>query len=335
MKKLAIVIFAVTVCMGLSLTAHAQNELYEVSEPAAANEQQVAQPATATERQLTDEELLNAQRMEDAANKLRLADGAAGKGTIDDIAAYWTKNGWPDNISFACHVGGETLPYNPDADNLPNAETVIAWWEIGIINANEAARQEILALMSPECRVTFRDCTWSYKQREAAFNEITASRDDIVRDAMMSLNTEVVVVEIGDGYEKEYAKKFIDQYGAFVVVTNDAAAANDAAPAEGMVPELGGVLEMGGELDKGGAANNPFGAWFWVICLVFLTGIAMLAYFNRARLVPALQTANGSVVTGGVRISRRQTEAAVKDSALSPPGDAFKSIMERVDDPQE
>jgi len=38
-----------------------------------------------------------------------------------------------------------------------------------------------------------------------------------------------------------------------------------------------------------------------------------------------------NAVTGSARISRKQTEAAVKNSALSPPGDAFKFLMERVD----
>ena len=313
MKKLSIIIMAIMLCAGLSMAANAQNELYEVSVP----DGQAVTVAIEAPMGLIEKE----------APVPNLADGQPGTGEIADIAAYWAKNGWPDNISFAYLAGGESPPYNPDAGGAPPAAT--AWWEIGMVNANEAARQEILALMSPDCRVTFWDCTWSYKQREAAFNEIYAMRDDIVRNALMSLNSEVVFVEIADGYEKEYAKKFIDQYGAFIVITNDAAAAQDAAPA------LGGTPELAGGLDKGGTANHPLGTWFWAICLVFLAAVAMLVYFNRARLVPALQTANGNVVTGGARVSRKQTEAAVKNSALSPPGDAFRGIMERVDEPQE
>ena len=304
MKKLVIAIFAVLVCMSLSLTGYAQNEFYEVS-----------QPAVGIVPYYIDEE----------APAPSLADGQAGTGEIADIAAYWAKNGWPDNISFAYLAGGETLLHDPGADGLPNAVT---WWEIGMVNADEAARREVLALMSPECRVTFWDCTWSYKQREAAFNEIYASRNDIVRDALMALNSEVVLVEIADGYEKEYARKFIDQYGAFVVVTNDVAAANDAQPAKGGSLD---TRELGGGLDMGGAASNPLGAWFWAVCLILVAGAALLVYWNRARLIPALQTANGNVVTGSARISRKQAEAAVKSSVFSPPGDAFKSIMERVD----
>jgi len=329
MKKLVIVIFAVVLCAGLSLTAYAQNERYEVSQP--------AQPAVgvaqygedpgvpATTFSVTLEAPVGF--IDEEAPVPSLADGQAGTGEIADIAAYWAKNGWPDNISFAYLAGGETLLHDPGADGLPNAVT---WWEIGIVNADEAARQEILALMSPECRVTFWDCTWSYKQREAAFNEIYASRNDIVRDAVMALNSEVVVVEIADGYEKEYAKRFSDQYGAFVVVTNEIPVLGEAigSPADGM------ALEMGRDC-MGGTVNNPFGAWFWAVCLMLIAGAALLVFQNRARLIPALQTANGNVITGGARISRRQAEAAVKDSAFSPPGDAFKSIMERVDDSRE
>ncbi|MCL2298904.1 MAG: hypothetical protein FWC27_02005 [Firmicutes bacterium] len=326
MKKLSIIIMAIMLCAGMSMAAHAQNELYEVSQPAVGIEPYAEDPGIpGTAVTVAIEAPIGL--IEKEAPVPNLADGRPGTGEIADIAAYWAKNGWPDNISFAYLAGGEMPPYNPDTDSAPPA--AISWWEIGMVNADEAARQEILALMSSDCRVTFWDCTWSYKQREAAFNEIYASRDDIIRNALMSLNSEVVFVEIADGYEKEYAKKFIDQYGAFIVITNDAAAAQDAAPA------LGGILELGGDLDKGGTANHPLGTWFWAVCLIAIAGIAMLAYFNRARLVPAMQTANGNVVTGSMRVSRKQAEAAVKSSAVSPPGDSFKSIMERVDDPQE
>ena len=61
----------------------------------------------------------------------------------------------------------------------------------------------------------------------------------------------------------------------------------------------------------------------------------LVVYFNRARLVPALQTAHGNVVTGGAQVGRKQTEEAVKNSALSPPEGLFGSIMERVEGQRE
>jgi hypothetical protein len=62
-----------------------------------------------------------------------------------------------------------------------------------------------------------------------------------------------------------------------------------------------------------------------------LCGAIVALYFNRARLIPAMQTNTGSVVTGNVPVNRKQTIAAIKNSALTPPDEVFKSIMERVD----
>jgi hypothetical protein len=198
-----------------------------------------------------------------------------------------------------------------------NDGTSAAYWEIGIVNADEASKQEIIDLLSPSCRITFRDCTFSYKQREAAFNEIYASRNDIVRDVQMQQNSEVILVEIADGYEKEYARKYVEQYGWFVGVTNDLnAAVNDAV--------------AGGGFDKGVDKKNPFGVWFLPMCVIFLVGTATVVFFNRTRLIPAMQTNNGNVVTGNVTISTKQTVAAIKHSALTPSDDVFKNIMEKV-----
>lgn len=70
-------------------------------------------------------------------------------------------------ISYAGDAGGEIL----------DVDTIISYWEIGVIDANEAIKQEILYLLAPTCFVTFKDCTYSYAQRIAAFDGITALND--------------------------------------------------------------------------------------------------------------------------------------------------------------
>ena len=110
---------------------------------------------------------------------------------------------------------------------------------------------------------------------------------------------------------------YVEQYGWFVGVTNDLnAAVNDAVE--------------GGGYSKGVDKNNPFGIWFFPICLVLLIGTATVIYFNRTRLIPAMQTNNGNVVTGNGPISTKQTIAAIKNSALTPSDDVFKNIVEKV-----
>jgi len=240
----------------------------------------------------------------------RLSDGKAGNGTIDAPDKYWEMNGYPDNISFAFEAGGEMLEDG----------TSVAYWEIGIINADEASKQEILDLLSPDCLVTFRDCRYSYNQRKAAYNEIYASRNDIVRDVLMVRNSQDVLVEIADGYEKEYARKFIEKYGAFISVTNDISAANDALTGEGF--------------DMGGNTKNGFNLWVLTFGGVLILGMAAILFSNRIRFVPAMQTANGNVVTGNPTVSRKQTITAIKNSAITPSDNVYTSIMEKIEKSQ-
>jgi len=295
MKKVAFVL-VIIMLVGMSMTTYAQGEpeadVFATDRPTPVEN---ADPITDANISFTED-----------VNIHRLSDGETGSGTIDTPDKYWATNGYPDNISFAYEAGGEMLENG----------TSVAYWEIGIVNADEASKNEILDLLSPNCLITFRDCTYSYKQREAAFNEIYTSRDAIVRDVQMLLNSEVVFVEIADGYEKEYARKYVEQYGAFVVVTNDIAAADDAIAAGG--------------LDNGG--NNPFGFWFFPICLFLLVGMVTVIFFNRNRFIPVMQTNNGNVITGSTPISRKQTVSAIKNSAITPSNDVFNSIVKRVDD---
>lgn len=287
MKKLSFIL-VVFLCVCLSIPVYAQGES-DINRPTSA-------PVEISEQ---------AVEVDDQGGVPRLADGAVGRGTVEAPDKYWAQNGYPNNISFAYEAGGEMLD-----DGIS-----ISYWEIGVVNADEAAKQEIADLLSQNCRITFRDCTVSYAQREAVYNEIYTSRNDIVRDVLMLRNSEVIMVEIADGYEKEYAQKYIEQYGVFVVVTNDVAAADDA-------------MAVGG-LDRGNA-NNPFGMW-WLICFIFIIGAASIVFINRTRLIPAMQTNTGDIVTRNTPISRKQTVAAIKSSALTPSEDVFSSITDRIE----
>ena len=275
-------------------------------------EELLALQRNADEIDMSDEELMAAQRLidGDTANELRLDEGVAGRGTVDNPADFWVMNGYPDNISFAYEAGGEILENGAS----------IAYWEIGIVNGSEADKQEILGLISPNCLVTFKDCSFSYNQRLMAYNEISAGLDEIVRQVVMALNSETVVVEIADGYEKDYAQKYIEVYGAFVTVTNSIPSNANATAIGGSLPQL-----------EGGFGESGFNNWIWLICSVFLVIAFTVLFVNRTRFIPALQTNNGNIITKGAPVSRKQTITAIKNSVISPSDDVFDSLKKRID----
>jgi len=314
MKKAIIAITAVFL-LGFSSHIHA-SELPETDPLVATSEAPVetAQPMDGMDYNIdvmepVDGSYYDSVPIDPAEFGPRLSDGARGCGTITDPLQYWTENGYPNNISYVFEAGGQV-----EDDDV----TISVYWEIGIVNGDDAAKQAIVDLFAPTCLITFWDCAVSYAQREAVFNEIYASRNEIVRDAVMIRNNETIQVEIADGYEKEYARMYIEKYGAFVGVTNDI---NAGYKLEGAT--YTGMDQGMGERSMG---KNSLYTWLWPvsIVLVIVAGGAVLVTRSRA-----LQTNNGQVVTSG-RMSRKQVVAAVKDSAVSPSADVFQSIMKKV-----
>jgi hypothetical protein len=242
----------------------------------------------------------------DNNNTPNLADGEAGRGSIEAPDKYWGQNGYPDDVSFAYEAGGEELKDG----------TFVSWWEIGIVNADESRKQDIIDMISPDCIITFINCKYSYSQRETAYNEILNSGDDNIHGAVMMLNSEVVLVEISDEHMKEYAAEFVKKYGSFVVVTNDInAAQNDT------------IMEGGG-MDKDDSGSS---LWVWMILAILLIAAAFFLFFNRTRLIPAMQTTKGTIVTQSAPVSRKQTIKAIKKSAITPSSEVLYSILRKID----
>ena len=286
----------------------------------------------AVELAMADEELIDEQHRLDGEsamiNEPRLADGQPGRGSVSDPEEYWAQNGYPDHVSFAYEAGGELL----------GDGTVISWWEIGVVNTDEGGRQAILDLLSTNCRVTFRECGFSHAQREAAYNEVLAKSvdDGNIHGAVMGRNSEAIVVEVADGYEKEYAREFIQQYGSFVLVTNElpsedslGAIVSGGWDAGGNSPGLAGDgIETGTTpvAAMGGIGNS----WFWPLCLLALLGLAAVLFMNRTRLVPTLQTTQGTVATQSAPVGKKETILAVKNSEAAPDDKVFDSICQRI-----
>ena len=160
-----------------------------------------------------------------------------------------------------------------------------------------------------------------YEQLKIAYNEILefAKTDNNILAVAISPDSTIVLVAIAEGYEKEYAQRFIREYGSFVVVTNDVDAAANAAPAGGL---------------EGGSKNNLFGIWVFPTLIILLLGTATIIFLNRTRPIPAMQTNSGNIATGNAPVSRKQTIAAIKDSAITPSDDMFDLIMDKIEKAQ-
>ena len=346
MQKMMIVLVVLMFVGGMSMTVYAQGGQSEID---AANEQAAADAAREqaaadaareqAEREQAEREQAEAEAgaagvddgvraqqeaMENANAGWLYADGLPGRGTIEMPGDYWERNGYPDNVSFACVVG----------DGVLEDGTAITYWEIGIVNTDEASKQEILDLLSPNCIVTFRGCAYSHNQGEAARNEILAMNDEKIIDVVLMGNSDGILVIVSEDSVAYYRETLSARFGDIVSVGGDESTPVEAAASDGngttdtdLVGD-GSIPVLHGDPISNGGFNNK---WILPVMLILLCGVAAALYFNRARFVPAMQMNSGTVVAGNVPISRKQTIALIKGSAMTPPDDVFMSIMEKID----
>jgi|GEM_PF-2793898 len=165
------------------------------------------------------------------------------------------------------------------------------------------------------------------QQIESAYREILtlSQTDKNITGVVLSPDGKQVWVEITtDDPEgaKVYAKRFIDQYGAFILITDSIEGMSGSMEAGGL--DIGGMPSIGGDA-------NPFNP-FWIVapCGIFLLGIASFLLLRKRR-VAALQTVGGNVIASDSTGSNKATVAAVKNSEAAPNKGMFDSIIQRID----
>jgi len=164
-------------------------------------------------------------------------------------------------------------------------------------------------------------------EREAARDAILALAETDENILAVKLGEksakDLILVAIAEGHEKEYAKRFVEQYGAFVVVVNDVELADDAAPVRG------GALELVNESAILPANPGTSSLWLWLIVGLAVCGMAS-AVVLRHRRSPVLVTADGQVVTRRAAVSRKAAIASVKESETAPGAKVLDAIKRKI-----
>ena len=253
-----------------------------------------------------------------------------GRGEIADILAYWEENGYPADVSYAFEAGGE----------VAEDGTVLAWWEIGLVGADEARQQEILDLISPACLVEFRTCLFTHAEKQAAYDAITAlAKDDPnILEVIFLRNDDSVWVSVPEEKTKEYAEYLIRDLGLGAVVSvtdqHSIASFEDATAPRIDVP---GGLTTGPIVPETGLVRttpqSQTSPVFWVclgLAVIAACGLTFLAL--RRRFAPAAVTVQGGLRTPGAPLTRTQTEQAVKEASESPDSGLYAAILERLQD---
>lgn len=241
----------------------------------------------------------------------RLSDGIPGGGDISSPLDYWNTNGWPDDVSFAYEAGGE----------MAKDGTILAYWEIGLVNASDERKAEITELFSSNCLITFHNAEWSHNQRERALNEIgediKKSHDNNFVLFDLSKNTDNLYVFVKDEVLEEYSARYFERYGELVQVLPESAMAKDMGYVEGY--------------GLNGGTQSKQNAWFMPVLLsAFILVFGTVLLKNSFKPVSARVTSTGAVVTDSGKPTRKEIVNAVSKSTYSPRDEVFESIKSEL-----
>lgn len=189
-----------------------------------------------------------------ADNSDFLSNYYTGTGDIENILEYWELNGYPEDVSYVAnnsmaeyHVATQT-------------EVIHYLWEIGVVNADEARKQEICALISSEHHIRFEDCEYSHEYRVRVKDEI----ESIYPQAAAELENSRHILVYLDKYPEEekdvIENEIYQKYNTgslelvFVLKTDPTIGVPETVIAIGIEPETEIAAEIG--VDAVGADNT-------------------------------------------------------------------------------
>lgn len=177
-----------------------------------------------------------------------------GTGLVAYLTEYWEENGYPDYVSYAGQLGIASYDVNTQT------ESVYGLWTIGVVNATEEQKQEIISLVSSDYHVKFEEANHSYAYRAEQAEKIRQSYPYAV--AELSEASENIYV-YNDGYTDEEWSKIVSAYEGGIVING-----GDYLDQSAGVPEIGqlegdnpldGVMKSTNAPSNGDTAPDEYG----------------------------------------------------------------------------
>lgn len=237
-----------------------------------------------------------------------------GKPTAAELKKQWTEKGYPDD------VGGFSFNYP--------SQTVVF-----LKNATDKRKEQISSMVSDPENLGFKDVKYSYKDLLAVLGEISKDFDskEFVGKIDLWINEGSYVVvsihpEVSDDDYNQFVDKYENLYGDKVTI-NDGTKGIREGGSRKSYPAPNYVLP---EITSG--SQYAKGSIWFLPCLITLVLIASSSVFLflRSRRIRALQLANG-VVIGDHKLSRIETEQAIKSMEESLDDAVWGSIMDEIE----
>ena len=277
-------------------------------------------------------------------------DAIALERAFSDAFKQWETSGYPDDI------GG--VYYDSDAGKMG----------VLIVDPTPQRMDELWAMFLD--RVVITPCEFSYNELRLVQEEIDSimgagsgiyssgvgwtSTDGNVHGFGESGKEFRLVVGVDESVFDHYSEGFSLLYGDRVIVHASGPAEYwldesslsgdigvDTGMAEGGVDAgiISPIVPVDISVALSGSAFFPAAKdavednfWLWAVLGIGLVGTLLLLLMRlRSRSIPAMQTANGEIVTSGSFVGKKQVVDAVKNSAITPSDGLFARICEKID----
>lgn len=228
--------------------------------------------------------------------------------TFDDLFEEWEMNGYPANVGHVYEEKGEIV--------------------IGLVNPTEADKKAIRSQISDSEKVKFETATYSY-------NELLSISDDIWDEMDAQKTEEIYMTAIG--WEEDKNGKPIKstdgskEFRVFVGVADDVLEKYEKKYAELYGEKV--IVEVGepGEEEIATDDDNNNLMVYLFLFIIFLVGLFFI-YRERKNVVVSKQTVDGELITDKRLLSRKETISAIKESAITPSENVYRSIKKKITD---
>ena len=271
--------------------------------------------------------------------------------TADALFAQWEKSGYPDDIGGVYYdseygMMGFLLvnPTQERIDELRAMFTDDAIFTPSAYSYNELrlAQDEINAIMGQGSGIYSTSVGWTGTDRRVhGFGESG-------KEFRLTVGVDLSVFDY-------YSEGFAALYGDRVIVeVSGPSLPQDDEDNIGLDSGMSGMIENSSDTGMSGitttivpidisvalsgsaflpavsnASNNGF--WLWAVLGIGLIGILLLLLRLRSRPVPAMQTANGGVVSTAPYAGKKQVVEAVRNSVMTPSDGLFEKINKKID----
>jgi len=176
----------------------------------------------------------------------------AGHGRLENPFEYWEANGYPPNISFAWEISTLTL----------TSGEIVRLWDIGIVDACDASRQEIIDLLSTDIRIRFVDSPVTHQQRREIYSAIIEMNSPIIQSAGFSPDSYMIYVWVNNDYYEMHNEILYEKFG-----------------------DLVHIIQWGREfqLPLGGGYGSIIPSLILLLCILFIVVCIIVIIYKRQK----------------------------------------------------